>query len=263
MAQTSQDFVWQIVDDGSTDGTDVLIQSYIDEGKIKINYCWKENGGKASAINHSLEITNTPFWLCLDSDDYLFPNAVEQILAACEHIRDDEKICGVFAVRSDVNGKPMTGKDIPGDIEFATQSDIRFRYRVEPEYAQIYKSEIVKKFCFPQYPGERFMTESWMQDQIDQIYQFKIIHGTIMACEYLPDGYTHNYYQLIKRNPRGFLDFYAQRIELYKILKPRLTAAIMYNAVFDSLGDKQIKRKKHWLVTLTRIPGKMMRRKFR
>ena len=132
---------------------------------------------------------------------------------------------------------------------------------MEPEYAQVYKTEIIRQYRFPQYLGERFMTESWMQDQIDQNYQFKVIHGAIMACEYLPDGYTNNYYRLIKRNPRGFLDFYAQRVELCRIFKPRLTAAIMYNAVYDSLGDKQLKRKKHWLIALTWLPGKLMKRK--
>lgn len=261
LGQTSRDFIWQIVDDGSTDGTEALIQAYIAEGKLAIDYCWQENGGKASAINRSLEKTDTPFWLCLDSDDFLFPTAVEQILAECERIRNDEKVAGVFAVRSDINGLPMTGKDVPEEVVYATQLDIRYRYCVEPEYAQVYKTGIISQYRFPQYPEERFMTESWMQDQIDQRYQFRIMHGAVMACEYLPDGYTNNYYRLIRRNPRGFLDFYAQRVELCRIFKPRLTAAIMYNAVFASLGDRRLKRKKHWLIALTWLPGKMMKRK--
>ena len=261
LKQTNQDFIWQIVDDGSSDGTEALIQSYINEGRIEIEYFWQENGGKASAINRSLEKTTTPFWLCLDSDDYLFSTAVDQLLSACEDIKDDNSICGVFAVRSDSSGRPMKGRDVPDNVEYATQLEIRYHYCVKPEYVQAYKTAVINKYRFPQYEGEKFVTESWMQDQIDQEYKFKVIHGAIMACEYLPDGLTKNYYRLIKKNPRGFLVFYAQRIDLCKRLKPRIVAAMFYNAIYDLLGDKRYAKKKHWLISVTALPSKIMKRK--
>ena len=260
--QTNKEFVWQIVDDGSSDGTKELIASYIEEGKIAIDYHWKENGGKASAINYSLEITDTPLWVCLDSDDYLFENAVEIILAESKDIYEDH-ICGLFAVRSDPSGKPMKGMDMPGGVLYANQLDIRYKYNVQPEYAQVYKTEVIKKYRFPLYPGETFVTESWMQDQIDQDYVFKIIHKPIMVCEYLPDGLTNNYYRLICRNPRGFLLFYQQRVKLCRHLKQKVTAAIMYNAVYRLLGDKTVKKEKGLLFIATAIPGRLMVKKLK
>lgn len=259
--QTNSDFVWQIVDDGSSDGTKELIESFIQEKKIEIDYHWKENGGKASAINYSLDISETPLWVCLDSDDYLFENAVEVILTESRGIFDDERVCGVFAVRSDPSGKPMKAVDVPDDVQYATQLDIRYKYNVLPEYAQVYKTEVIKQYRFPLFEGEKFVTESWMQDQIDQEYVFKIIHAPIMACEYLPDGLTNNYYRLIRNNPRGFLMFYGQRVKLCKQFKQRIIAAIMYNAVYRLLNDKSIKREKGLIFKITSLAGAMMVKK--
>ena len=259
--QTNKDFIWQIVDDGSTDGTGELIASFIKENKVNIDYHWKENGGKASAINYSLEITTTPLWVCLDSDDYLFANAVEIMLNESREVVDDFRVCGVFAVRSDPHGAPMKNVDVPDGVNFANQLDIRYKYHVPPEYVQVYKTEIIKQYPFPLFAGEKFVTESWMQDQIDQKYVFKVIHEPLMVCEYLPDGLTNNYYRLIRNNPRGFLSFYGQRVRLCKQFKQRIIAAIMYNAVYRLLEDKTIEKEKGFVYNITEIPARWMQKK--
>ena len=253
--------MWQVVDDGSDDGTDVLIESFIREGKIAIDYRRKPNGGKASAINLSLDITSTPLWVCLDSDDYFFPDAVEKICAACEGIFDEPKTCGAFCVRSDKSGAPMKGVDVPDGVRYATQFDIRYRYKTPTEYVQVYKTEVIKEFRFPVFEGEKFVTESWLQDQLDCYFTFKIFREPIMVCEYLPTGLTKNYYRLIKNNPLGFLMFYGQRVELCRLWKPRIIAAIMYNATYYSMNWKERpKKKRHWLIFLTFPLGRIVKK---
>lgn len=257
--QSSHDFIWQVVDDGSDDGTEAMMKEWIAEGLIDIDYHWKENGGKASAINYSLNITNTDYWVCLDSDDYLFENAVRCIIDTAAEIEMDEKICGIFCVRSNKNGEPMTGMDVPSSLNTATQGCIRFKHNINPEYVQIYKTSVIKKYRFPEIIGEKFVTESWLQDQIDVYYQFKVIHEPIMVCEYLEEGYTKNYYKLIKNNPIGFIKFYSQRIKIVPYFKARLIAAIFYNAVFGLLKDKGFKRERSFLIYITIIPGLILR----
>jgi len=242
LEQTNRDFVWQIVDDGSSDGTKELIASYIAENKIAIDYRWKENGGKASAINHSLEITDTPLWVCLDSDDYFFPDAVDILMRECADIWERTDVCGAITVRSNEDGTAMHGINMPEGIAYATQLEIRYKYKVPAEYAQVYKTEVIKKYRFPQYPGEKFVTESWMQDQIDTEYVFKLFREPVMVCEYLPSGLTNNYWKLIRNNPMGFLDFYGQRTELCKFFAPRFTAAIMYNTVYSLIDKEKVKK---------------------
>ena len=38
LSQTNKNFKWLIVDDGSSDNTEVLVKSWIAEGKIEIKY---------------------------------------------------------------------------------------------------------------------------------------------------------------------------------------------------------------------------------
>lgn len=231
LLQTDKSFIWQVVDDGSIDNTRPIIEGFIRQGELEIEYIFKPNGGKASAVNASLEKTNTPLWLCLDSDDTLLPEAVRIIADNYPQIKDEPSLCGLFAVRSHANGQPMGGKAIPAGLDAATQGYIRYKKKVPPEYVQAYKTDIVRAFPFPVFAGETFMPESFAQDQIDQKYRFKILQKPLMVCQYLPNGLTHNYYRLIARNPQSMQAFYSQRIKIIPYLLPRIQAALLYNAL--------------------------------
>lgn len=79
LEQTDKDFVWLIVDDGSTDGTAALVSDWLKEGRLNIEYVVQENGGKHIAFNRALEIARSELFECLDSDDALHPRCVERL----------------------------------------------------------------------------------------------------------------------------------------------------------------------------------------
>ena len=81
--QTCRDFQWLIIDDGSTDGTGDIVQGFRDASpEMCIDYIYKENGGKHTALNTSHPYIKGDYVAILDSDDTLIPTAVEEILAA-------------------------------------------------------------------------------------------------------------------------------------------------------------------------------------
>ena len=98
--QTAQDFEWLVVDDGSTDETQMLFNTWLEEGKIPIRYITKENGGKPSAYNIAAKEAKGELFLCVDSDDYLVDNAVEKVLNNWE-TTDEYK---------EYDGKPVIGQ---------------------------------------------------------------------------------------------------------------------------------------------------------
>lgn len=63
-----------VVDDGSTDNSREVIQSFSQAG---IEYIFQENQGVAAARNHGIEAAKHPFIVCLDADDRLAPRFVE------------------------------------------------------------------------------------------------------------------------------------------------------------------------------------------
>lgn len=95
--QTRRDFIWLIVDDGSTDDTEKVVSEFVDEKKIDIEYIKRSNGGKMRAHNTGSIACHTELFLCLDSDDILNPRAVEIIcerwekyVEACDKTKSDK-----------------------------------------------------------------------------------------------------------------------------------------------------------------------------
>lgn len=79
--QSCNDFLWLVVDDGSSDNTRELVESWIDEGVIQIRYYYQENLGMHGAHNAAYDIIDTELNVCIDSDDYLSDKAVEWIVS--------------------------------------------------------------------------------------------------------------------------------------------------------------------------------------
>ncbi len=85
-----------IVNDGSTDNTKSICESFVGirKGKIsnvKVSLINKENAGKATALNTGIAFSKADFVLCMDGDSQLQP---ETLKAAVRHF-EDEKIGAV------------------------------------------------------------------------------------------------------------------------------------------------------------------------
>lgn len=109
LRQTSDDFVWLVVDDGSTDDTKSLVDKWIQEGKIDIRYKYCENGGKMRAHNRGVELCDTPYFVCLDSDDYFVDSAVSDLIEAYENALKEFEISDE---RIEDNNKELETADV-------------------------------------------------------------------------------------------------------------------------------------------------------
>ena len=69
-----------VIDDGSTDSSRAIIESYGD----RVTAVFKENEGQASAYNQGLALADTEYLIYLDSDDVLYDGAVKEVLDAFE-----------------------------------------------------------------------------------------------------------------------------------------------------------------------------------
>ena len=76
--QSFQDFELIIIDDGSTDDSKAIIESYENNSKIKIVY--QNNKGLTISNNVALKLSQADFILRLDSDDYFHKDALRNLL---------------------------------------------------------------------------------------------------------------------------------------------------------------------------------------
>ena len=85
--QTFNDFEWLIVDDGSKDDTESVVNTFIAEDRLDIRYIKQSNGGKHRAINRGVAEANGDLFFIVDSDDYLSNNGLELIEYYYEQIK--------------------------------------------------------------------------------------------------------------------------------------------------------------------------------
>lgn len=253
--QSNKDFLWLVIDDGSKDDTENLIQKFQKENNIDIKYVKKENGGKASALNLALDIINTEYCACLDSDEYFSNNAIEIALKYMEEIKNNKEICGIIALRSDETGKVLGGKQIPEDVLNIKFGDINDKYNIVSEVICFYKTYIIKKFRFPNFEGEKFVSPAYIQYEITKDYKFRVFRESIVFCKYLDDGLTKNKRNVIKKNPKGYLAVKKQSFKYSKNLIKIVKHGIMYGAV--SILDKNkdfIKSSPHKIFSIVLYP---------
>lgn len=201
--QTKKDFIWLIVDDGSTDDTFLKVSKWIDENIINIEYIKQENAGKQRAVNTGILNCHTDYFGFLDSDDYYCETTVEKIYSYLNNIDKEKKIAGILARRG-INEQEVIGsKDLP-QYAFVMNFDKLIRkYKFYGDTCRIYKTNVLKNFLYP-IIEDKFILESVMLSAIDKQYDLLIVNEIFSISNYLNDGYTKNSERLYKNNPLGY-----------------------------------------------------------
>ena len=201
--QTCKDFEWVIVDDGSTDDTESLVKQWIPQADFSICYTKKENGGKQRAVNLGVQKAKGEYFFIVDSDDVLTDNAVETALKWFGTIKDENGFGGIGGQKGYKNGKAI-GDSFDGLYLDATTLE-RAKYRINGDKAEIFYTDVLKKFPFPEFEGEKFVPEALVYNRIAQAgYKLRWFNEVVYLAEYLPDGYSANVDRLLISNWKGY-----------------------------------------------------------
>lgn len=222
--QEVKDFVWIVVDDGSTDDTKFYIENWIAEDKIKIIYSFQENAGKMAAHNKGVSLCATDLFVCIDSDDYLVDDAVKLILQHYERIVNDSSVCGLVAYRSN----SLT--EFPDGFVYSTLSEL-YRHGFRGETTLVFKTRILREYPFPIIDGEKFITENYVYNQIDDNYKYYVMRNVLTNSKYLNDGYTKNHIALKYENPKGYALFYKDSFKRSISLAEKCRFVVWYVAI--------------------------------
>lgn len=226
--QTETNFCWLIIDDGSQDDTRKEVELMMAESKFDITYIFQQNGGKHRAHNTAVKKCNTEYMLILDSDDFLVENALSYLNAKTKLIRDKEHIAGIIGNRINSLDGSVIGTPMP-DIQYASGNELYQKHGLKGDTLRLYKTEILKKFLFPEIAGEKFIPENVIFDQIDQKYKLLVIKELLYVGEYQDSGYSNNIYKIHLDNPIGYALSLRSSSESAVTLKMQIGYLILYS----------------------------------
>lgn len=206
--QTYRDFEWLIVDDGSTDNTQQVVEQWQTEGNsFPIRYYKISNGGKCRAINYGVDLAEGELFFNVDSDDYLTDDALEKVARWEQDLPRNGKYCGVVG-NLGISAKQTPNTPLPGgsrDGNFLERYTDYTNNPIDGERAWVFYTDIQKKYKYPQFEGENFITPAvtWNRMANDG-YIFRAFDDIIWVYEYQPDGLTMQGNMRFIKNPMGY-----------------------------------------------------------
>jgi len=221
LKQNYTDFEWLIIDDGSTDNTEELVNSFVVDCKsFSIRYYQVENGGKHRAINKALTLANGRLFYIVDSDDYLPDNSLQSIIELENTIPADKRTeyAGIAGIRTDINSA-LIGKTFDGEICDCTYLEATSN-NIHGDKAEVYYTEVLRRYPFPEFENEKFIPESvvWNIIAADG-YKLRYFNKNIYNCEYQKDGLTAQVTTHYSKSPKGYGLLISQRIKYGKLVK--------------------------------------------
>lgn len=225
--QTFKDFEWLIVDDGSTDDTELIIRGFQSEEKIIMRYFFQENGGKHRAINKGVKLATGELFFIADSDDIMLPHSLETVCKYYYDIKDNGQFVGICGLDQDFDGK-IIGTGFPMNVIDCSSWDIRNVYNVRGDLKEIMKTEILKIFPFPEFEGEKFCPEDLVWNRIAQKYIYRHIDIPIYGVEYQYEGLTSNIIKIRMKSPQASVLYYKELFFLEKRWWGKIRSSINY-----------------------------------
>ena len=227
--QTYKNFEWLIVDDGSDDNTEEVCNNWIENCKeFKITYIKQKNRGKHVAINNGVKHAEGELFFIVDSDDYLSKDAIEQLEYFYKQIESDDNFAGISGMKAYTNGRRIGGT-FPFQTIDCSMIDIRNKYRVKGDMAEAFKIKILRKYPFPQFEDETFLSESAVWDRIGSKFLLRYFNKNIYFAEYVSDGLTKNIHKKFRENPKGTMFVFMQTIKTNNVsILNKIKCAIKY-----------------------------------
>ena len=204
-----KDITWLIIDDGSVDNTKELVNKWIKEKQIKINYFYQKNSGKMAAINNYIAKVDTELCTEVDSDDYLTDNAVKIILENYTEKIKNSNAYGMLFRRFFIGKDKQT--HLPKEEKEIKIFDLYNKKGFAFDSVIVFKSNIRKKYKYKLENNEKFITEARMYNELDLNYDgVFLIDNVVVNCEYLEDGYSKNINKLFINNPYGYFEYHKE-----------------------------------------------------
>ena len=225
---------WILIDDGSSDNTEELVENWLAEDIINIRFFKKKNGGKTSAIYYGFnQNPKGEYTLVLDSDDYLSDNCIEIIKQNL--LKISNRYIGIIGLKAYTNGK-IVGEKFPTDE--SSYIDLYFgRNSIKSDKLFVIRTEIYKNNYSLPFEGEKFLPDNVPYIKMNDLGLFKLINQIFYYGDYMEDGMTKNVFKMAMNNINGYI--YEKKLLQEKKMpfKSKVIVSIKY-IYYSILGNR-------------------------
>ena len=232
--QSSDDFNWLIIDDGSVDGTKDWVESLgrkleyqgtrfdwmgrVLEGEddnhfvvkteqFPIEYIFKPNGGLYTGYNVAYATIQTELCVCIDSDDYMPDDAVEKIIQRWKERPNDKEYCGIMGLDfSVVDGKPIGGF-FPSDLQDCFELELGLHHIHKGDTKEALRTDLMKRVSpMIGFEGEKNFNPWYMVKQVVDEFPILVINDNLCWVEYQigKDSMSQAIWKQYMDSPRSF-----------------------------------------------------------
>lgn len=206
--QELKNFEWIVIDDGSTDQTESLIEKYRQDGYFNIRYIKTGNGGKYKAFNRAVLLAEGYLFMTLDSDDYLASGQVTVVVSNYRPFLEQHvDFCAVVGNKNfsdiEIIGSTVTYQTLDSDFV-----SYREKLKIKGDKAEVVKTDVLKEYPFPELPEEKFCPEGVIWNRIALRYKARYVNVPFMICEYQSDGLSASVRKCREQSPRMFMLYY-------------------------------------------------------
>ncbi len=240
LRQTSSDFEWLIIDDGSTDDTKEVVDRWISENYIPIRYIYKENGGMHSGYNTAYDNIFTELAVNIDSDDYMPDDAVEKIITFWRKFGGDQ-YAGIIGLDVTETGE-VIGTLLPEKKSLRVY-DFYNRLGGKGDKKLVYRPEVIRPYRSPEFAGEKLFPTCYKYFMVDLTHEVLVYNEPLCVVEYMNDGFTNNIIKHYKPNLNSYI-FYRKFIMTY----PNATLAHKYRFAIHYVAECMLAKEKNWLL---------------
>lgn len=262
--QTLKDFLWLIVDDGSSDDTESIVAEWqkADNG-FEIQYIYQENGGLHTGYNTAIAHAETELCICIDSDDYMPDDCVERIIRFWRKNGSDQ-VAGIVGLDYDLQGNciadPLPEQKTINLIDLTTG-----KYPIKNgDRKLVVRTDLYKSVApMPSFPGEKNFNPQYMHIKISKNYDFLVLNECLCIVEYQPGGMSNNMFRQYFNSPNSFAEIRLLDLSLAGTSRMfRFKKSIHYCSSCFLAGRKQFIRKSPCRMTtaLALVPGYLFSR---
>lgn len=262
--QTSSDFEWLIVDDGSSDGTREWVENLgvkiLNEGEcydwmgrpqafsdknhfiilvnekefnhtLRIEYIYKPNGGLYSGYNTAYAIIQTELCVCIDSDDYMPDDSVEKIIRLWKE-KGSDKYCGIEGLDFDIHTNRPIGGYFPNGLNEVYLHELYLKKIHVGDTKQVMRTQLMKEIIpMEGFWGEKNFNPIYLLIQVCDKYPLLVLNDNICTVDYQigADSMSQGIFRQYLNSPKSFARMRLLEMNLvHNTLKDKFRSAIHY-----------------------------------